>query len=115
MSKPDTAWIQDQKIGETISKIVFDFIDEHGNEVVLLYHCDFADGKQKGRDKIFKAWYENSSIKEGMVRKRIEIREIKENGESIDYYMGYITSDLNPLKEDVESEFSLFAEKFSGK
>lgn len=103
-------WVYDSKIGETISKIVFDFIEEYGNRVVLLYHCDFADKKQKGRDKIFHNWYENSKIKESIIKERIKINQVDNNGKEVDFFLGYLTARKNDKYKEVGNEFSIFAE-----
>jgi len=108
-------WLSDTKIGSTISKIIFDFIQENGNEVVLLYHCDYADKKQKGRDKIFNEWYENSEIKHAFIKKRVEVNITNDKGNENDYYVGYLTSINNHHSINVENEFSMFAEKLVDK
>ena len=109
-------WINDPKTGETISKIIFDFIEDRGNDVVLLYHCDYSDAKQKGRDKIFNNWYTKSKIKKAIIKKSVKVSQIEENGKETDYFMGYLTTIENPKKEEVEIEFTTFAENLvSGK
>jgi hypothetical protein len=113
VSSTQEAWVQDPMIGITISKIVFDFIQEYGDDVVLLYHCDYADRKQEGRDKIFHQWYELSEIKHSIIKKRIEIKQVEENGTTTAFYLGYLTSIQNPKRENIQNEFSLFAENLS--
>ncbi len=111
--KGNGPWISDLKIGETISRIVIDFIKEHGADVVLLYHCDYSDKKQRGRDKIFNDWYECSAMKQSFIKKKIAVIIVNKNGGVIDYYMGYLTSKNNSLSQNVEDEFSLFAENLA--
>jgi len=104
-------WTADPKIGDTISNIVLHFIRERTNEVVLLYHCEYGDKKQRGRDKIFQDWYNNSAIKDTIIKKRLQVSQIERDGKETNIYMGYLTPDKNNKKNEVEQEFTLFAEK----
>ncbi len=103
---------RDHKIGVTISKIVFDFIQERGDKVVLLYHCDFQDEKQKGRDRIFNEWYESSEIKDNIFKQRLHITVEYEDRTS-DLFMGYLTSAKNENKDAVDCEFMTFGQNLA--
>jgi hypothetical protein len=76
----------------------------------LLYYCDHADGKQKGRDRIFQEWYESLQIKNIVIKKRIEVKGVLVGGKKTNLYVGYLTSIKNPQRQDVENDFFLFAE-----
>lgn len=97
-------------IYHTISKIISDFLESCHPNTVLLYHCDYKDGKQKGRNKIFNNWYNKSSLKTSFIKRSIPIYITSENEDVTDYYVGYLTSVNNSNKELIEDEFSLFAE-----
>ncbi|WP_145959412.1 DUF6169 family protein [Flavipsychrobacter stenotrophus] len=110
MSIPNT-FDADPLVGKTISRIIFDFIEERSNEVVLLYHCEYIDKKQKGRDRIFQEWYDNSPAKELVIKKRIEINQTDSSGNRISFFMGYLVSGKNRNKLKIDEEFSTFADK----
>ena len=109
--KASGVWRQDALIGETIAKIVSDFIAEYGNEVVLLYHCEYLDGKQKARNKVFHDWYNDSQIKDAVIKKGLVVNLFDREGIETDYFVGYLTSCHNKNSTQVEEEFSVFAEK----
>ncbi len=114
MSKPSN-WVEDPLIFSTISQIVFDFIQDNGNEVVLLYHCDNSDQKQKGRDKIFEDWYRKSELNTEIFKKRISICHRNSEDQEITMFMGYLTSESNQSKSQIEEEFQFFAENLVDK
>jgi hypothetical protein len=111
--KSGEGWKNDPLIGETISKIIRDFISTHGPEVVLLYHCDYSDRKQKGQDKTFERWYQNSAVNHQFIKKRIEVDIVNNQGIQTEYFIGYLTSCDNPGKLVVEIEFARFAESLT--
>lgn len=47
----------DERISITVCNIIRDFFRQHQN--ALIYMCDSADGREKGRSILFKKWYEN--------------------------------------------------------
>lgn len=100
--------LPDPIVGLTISRIVMDFIEEKGNDVVLLYHCDHTDGKQKGRDKIFVEWHNLSGNKNKITMNRVQITREDTNGKKTELFIGYLTPTRNPNMSEVEEEFSLF-------
>lgn len=111
--KPDGSWPKDEKIGATISKIISDFIEENGDEVVLLYHCDHEDSKQRGRNLIFNRWYNTTDIQATILKQSIKIDQVTESGDDVEMHMGYLTSRDNPLLHDVKKEFLTFAENLT--
>lgn len=100
--------LPDPIVGLTISRIVTDFIEEKGNDVVLLYHCDHSDGKQKGRDKIFTDWYNESGSENEIIMNRVQITREDTAGNKTELFIGYLTPATNANKLEVEEEFSLF-------
>ena len=102
---------KDPKIAVTISKILSDFFKDN-HKAVLLYHCDFADKKQAGRNKLFDDW--EASIQEdiGILRKSVsaEISNKDSEGNATIQYLGFITRFDNPLLTIIEEEFSRFVD-----
>lgn len=96
----------DISIKETVKLIFIDFIKANGEEAILLYHCDYHDGKQEKRNNLFKIWY-------GEVRKHFElymedtdITVVDEDGRSIlTNYLGFFITDSNPNKAAIQLEF----------
>jgi hypothetical protein len=102
MTKPVNRVKEDELIFSTIEAIVIDFCNKIGNEIVLLYHCDYKDGRQSFRDKLFRDKFEASLNRDGFKRDRYELY-IPEKDES--HYMGYITPVSNPKIDLVQLEF----------
>lgn len=46
---------KDDDISETVKVIIEEFFAQE--EVVMLYICDTADGRQASRDRLFRAWF----------------------------------------------------------
>ena len=46
---------RDDDISETVRVVIEDFFTH--KEVVMLYICDTADGRQASRDRLFRAWF----------------------------------------------------------
>jgi hypothetical protein len=99
----------DEKIKKTIARIIFDFLNTQGEDVVLLYHCDHADEKQALRNRKFNYWYDSCPDSVKIVKETIELEKFLPNGTSKNYYMGYITPIGNKVKDLVKAEFEDFA------
>jgi hypothetical protein len=95
---------EDPKIASTICQILKDYLAEQTADVVLLYHCDHKDHKQKGRSILFSKWNTKHNPDNRMIK-----REIEFDHDGRKYYLGYITSTKNDLHEKVDSEFDTFA------
>lgn len=105
----------DPRVGVTISKIVSDFIEEKGTEVVLLFHCDHSDGKQKGRDKIFLKWYQVYNSNNSVLMRRMQVNGTDARGNEMQLFLGYLTPVNNPHLIAVGEEFDHFAEQLTYK
>ena len=102
MTRPIHKKKLDERINQTIENIISNFFATHGNEVVLLFHCDYSDSRQMCRDKLFTGWYNNSQEKDNYKRERYEAT-ITETG--VTHFMGFITLNSNPHLELVQLEF----------
>lgn len=101
---------EDKLIGNTIVKIVYDYLKDCYNNIVLLYHCDYVDGRQKARNKKFEQWYKNSEIEKDFEHYPIEIEV-----DNISYFVGCFACKENPKKDDVYDEFISFAMEINSK
>ena len=95
----------DSKIKRTIEAIICDFYKDKP-EGVLLYHCDYTDGRQDKRSKKFERWYHDSSARAQI--KKHEITIVLQN-EHVTHYIGYLYSHENKNIESVQHEFESFA------
>ena len=106
MSNPINPQKEDKLIFATIGQIIFDFMSQQGADVVLLYHCDFKDGRQAVRDRLFQSMLETSTYRDYFKKDRFEAN-IKET--NVTHYMGYITPVENPNLSTVQLEFDACA------
>jgi len=109
-AKEGTIYGNDNLISATISQIILDFLESNPPDTVLLYHCDYKDGKQKGRNKIFNNWYTKSPYNNTIIKNSIPIYINNQDGVVSDYYLGYLTNSNNTNIDALETEFLLFAE-----
>ena len=94
--------IKDPLLFNTIENIIEEFVTRIGNDIVLLYHCDYSDGRQSQRDKLFRDKFEKSLLKDKFAISRYELYIPETDTKQ---YMGYITSINNPNIKMVELEF----------
>lgn len=106
-------WEKDPLIGVTIAKIVIDFIEERGSGVVLLYHCDYVDNKQNGRNKIFNTWFDLTNVSQSIVDNRVKVDLPQIDGSVLHTFMGYLTSINNINRGKASEEFTAFAERLA--
>lgn len=97
----------DVKIKHTIEDIVRNFYRDFPDSI-LLYHCDYADGRQDKRSKKFHRWYSASEARNSIWKHEIAL-DILEGSEYITHYIGYLCSTENKKIENVKMEFELFA------
>lgn len=83
-----------------------DFIEEFGNEIILLYHCDYHDGKQAKRNNLFKQWYCEAKETFQVYMEDTVITAVDEEGNSImANYLGFLIVESNPNKLAIQQEF----------
>jgi Family of unknown function (DUF6169) len=102
VTNPISKITKDPLVFNTIENIIEEFAKRLGNDIVLLYHCDYNDGRQSQRDKLFRDKFEKSLVKDRFTISRYELY-IPETDTK--HYMGYITSVDNPNIKMVELEF----------
>jgi hypothetical protein len=105
----------DEKLRNTVLKIILDFLENQKKEAVLLYHCDHSDGKQAARHRKFNQWHNCFPDNHRVIRETIELEKISQDGKSEKYYMGYITMKDNSNSISVKSEFENFAIELANK
>lgn len=99
---------QDPRVKETICKIILDFFSLIGNELVLLYHCDRIDGRQRTRDAIFNKWFDEHPSSKNYFKYCIKVEVPKPDGNIEDNFMGYIISKKNTHINEIRNEFEDF-------
>lgn len=99
--EPFDSWIK-----ETVKLIFIDFIEEFGDEVILLYHCDYHDGKQRKRNSLFKLWHFEITERIAIYMEDTDITAVDEDGNPIlTNYLGFFILEANPNKEAIQAEF----------
>ena len=81
---------QDIKIPFTFKNIIDDFLEENGDDSVLLYNCDSSDGKQFERNKLFTKWLNNPSYNSQLINDVVEVELRVDKEVSITQFCGYI-------------------------
>ncbi len=99
---------KDERVFLTISKIIMDHFKEFGEETVLLYYCDNEGNRQRGRHVLFEKWYKQSEFAHQIIKEGVEAI-VPIDGQSQDYYFGYITPKGNPNIQAIKDEFELFS------
>ena len=101
----------DSKIKHTIEQIICDFFSSKSKRTVLLYHCDYSDGRQGKRSNKFNRWYNDAPARVHIKKHEIAI-EVRNNSENTNYtthYIGYLCPNENPDADVVYKEFEDFA------
>lgn len=99
--EPFDSWIK-----ETVKLIFIDFIKEFGDEVILLYHCDYHDGKQQKRNSLFKLWHFEITERIAIYMEDTDITTVDEDGNPVlTNYLGFFILETNPNKEAIQAEF----------
>lgn len=97
------------KTAVTIKAILADFLEAEDKEAFLLYHCDYKDGKQEARNKLFQSWYaQESKEKNEYYKYSLEV-EIDMINEVVTHYIGFISKIENKGKEKAIEEFEQFS------
>ncbi|OOQ61155.1 DUF6169 family protein [Mucilaginibacter pedocola] len=94
---------EDAQVFTTMYHIIKDFFKANGNETVLLYHCDSADGRQFFRSKLFDKWQRQ------VEETNFERHAINVSIADKDFYLGFITLTDNPSINQLREEFEAFS------
>lgn len=100
---------KDPKVGNTICKILIQYLESQEVDSILLYHCDHTDGKQKGRSKLFSGWHEAFDKDNAIVKHEVCVVEEGKAGEIKEYFIGYLALSNNPRLKDASLEFDKFS------
>ncbi len=96
----------DLLIKETVKLIFIDFINQSGENVILLYHCDYEDGKQHKRNNLFKLWHREIAKRISIYLEDTDITQLDEDGQPLHTnYLGFLILNSNPNKGDIQTEF----------
>ena len=98
--------IKDSKVSKTIIEIIFDFFSNENKESIILYHCDYIDGKQHLRNRIFEGWHNMANIENRIFRYSLNVDIPDAN---IIHYIGFLCIKNNEFKEDAINEFAEFS------
>lgn len=98
--------IKDPRVSKTIIEIIFDFFSTENKESIVLYHCDYIDGKQHIRNRIFEFWHNKGNTENRIFRYNLEvyIPEVNTN-----HYIGFVCLTDNHSKDDFINEFATFS------
>ena len=94
------ATINDRRLQATVYHVISKLLTTHRN--VVLYLCDYSDGRGAQRAKLFDTWYKRYCGPEthkldGMIRERID--------SELDIYVSVIINRSNPCFGEVENSF----------
>jgi hypothetical protein len=93
-------------IKETVKQIFIDFIHQFGDKVILLYHCDYHDGRQHKRNSLFRQWHSEVKERIAIYMEDTEISTVNADGNPIlTNYLGFFILEVNPNKEAIKAEF----------
>lgn len=107
----DKAENMDLRIKDTIRLVVLDFMNLQKNLAVLLCHCDYYDGKQSKRMRLFKQWYDEGRKASMIFMEESEISTLDENGNvSSRNFLGYLIAENNPGKVHIANAFQAIRE-----
>lgn len=98
---------EDERVGNTIVKIIAEFLASLPDDAVLIYHCDSSDDKQSYRHVLFEKWKERRDVKDKYLNEVIEV-EIPQGDKTISHYLGYITKETNANVKEISDEFGSF-------
>ena len=97
---------KDFKVSKTIIEIIFDFISNENKDSIILYHCDYIDGEQRLRNRIFEGWHNIANVENRIFRYSLKVDIPDAN---IIHYIGFLCINNNKFKEDAINEFAEFS------
>jgi hypothetical protein len=97
------------KTSITIKAILADFFSTHQKDAFLLYHCDYTDGKQEYRNRLFEKWHSECKDDEKTYKYSLEVEINVSEDEFVTHYIGFISKDDNENKDRAIEEFEQFS------
>ena len=76
-----------------------DFLEEEPT-AFLLYHCDFEDGKQALRNRLFDIWHAKSNHKGSIYKYGLEVEMKVSADRAAMHYIGFLCKAENPNIEN---------------
>lgn len=99
----------DERIGDTIIDIAFDFISSQPDNTFLLYHCESNDGKQVHRHKLFDRWFNKCPHQDKICKQGLEVKINTDYGDIVNHYVGFITQAKNKDIDKATTELEQFS------
>jgi hypothetical protein len=99
----------DRRVGITVKNIIcqhFELDSENTSDKIVLYHCNWADGRQDKRQMKFNRWYEYSTLKSQLIHETISI-----NIQNKMQHLGFLCHQLNPYYSEILAEFLHMVER----
>ena len=96
---------EDVRVGETILALTGDYIKKITESSIILYHCDYADGKQKHRSIKFRRWFRKSDFYHTY---DLMMLDVFDSNTATDHYLGCIIKVDNPNRNQIIMEFINF-------
>lgn len=95
----------DPLIATTVCKIVEDYFETFGKDIVLLYHCDNEDKRQHIRSKLFDLWYDKKQDSLAIFKDTLIAKINKPNGDVKIEFLGFLAHNensdaLNQIREE---------------
>lgn len=104
----DDKQYHDPLIRPTICHIILDFMRRF-EKVVLIYHCDAADGKQRQRNIAFSQWFNAHQGIQPIHKNKLQLEVQLIDGTIRKEYLGYFASCSDTEIEMADREFKQFA------
>ena len=104
----ETAVKKDENIAETVMDIIFDFLSNNPTSF-LLYHCDYNDGKQKIRNRLFDIWHAKSNHVGAIYKYSLEVEIKMPDNQIVTHYIGFLCQKDNSNKANAIDEFEQFS------
>lgn len=100
----------DPLIGPTICRIIQDFMRRF-EKVVLVYHCESTDGKQRQRNITFGQWFNAHQGIQPIYKNKVQLEVQLIDGTVRKEYLGYFASCPHTDIEIADLEFQQFAKE----
>lgn len=110
----------DSRTGVTVTDIIKHYLNNIGDEVILIFICDSKDGKQLKRNDKFERWFRNYNGDTGFTKLNQEILEPADDGATyISTFISLMFKANHPKLEHILKEMDLLKndigiEKFEG-
>lgn len=95
---------RDTQIMHTTCDIIKDFFEVAGLESFIYFHCDYEDGKEDLRHKLFNMWFDNNNNDGSLSKENVDIKMETEDGFISIHHMLIYRSD-HPYPAIIIEEF----------